>query len=130
MADRTTGIFNNQGEVIPKEYDNFSTGIVYSAAKIKAKNLTAVEDFGNGFVDFDGRTNALNLTAGKGGSVKIKATTNIFNYGTQVFIEATPNTGYEFNKWEGVGVNNPDDPLTSTNMYEDRYIKGTFRLQT
>jgi hypothetical protein len=130
MPDRTTAIFNNQGEIIPKEYDNFSTGIVYSAAKIKAQDQTAVDDFANGFNDFDGRTMALNLTTGKGGSVKIKSTTNIFNYGTQVFIEATPNTGYEFDKWEGVGVSDPSAPLTSTDMYNNRYIKGTFRLQT
>lgn len=130
MPDRTTAIFSNDGDVIPKEYDNFSTGIVYSAAKIKAQKLTAANDLENGFREFDGRTVALNLTAGKGGSVAIKSKFNTFNYGEMVFFEATPDTGYEFNAWEGVGVNNPENSLASTNMTEDRYIKGTFRLQT
>ena len=70
---------------------------------------------------------ALTLTAGTGGTVSGGGN---YGYGTSASVTATPNTGYSFSGWSGVGVTDSSAAITTVNMTADRSLSASFELLT
>ena len=49
-----------------------------------------------------------------------------FSHGSFASIEATPDEGYRFNGWSGMGVSEPTAVATSVLMNQDRLVSATF----
>ena len=69
----------------------------------------------------------LTLSAGTGGTVSGGGS---YGYGTSANITATPNTGYTFSGWSGVGVADTDAASTTVSMTADRSVSADFELLT
>jgi hypothetical protein len=67
----------------------------------------------------------LSITAGTGGLVSGGGS---YGYGTSASITATPDTGYSFSGWSGVGVTDSSAATTTVNMSADRSVSASFTL--
>ena len=67
----------------------------------------------------------LSLNAGRGGTVSGGGS---YGYGTTASITATPNTGYTFSGWSGVGVTDTGAASTTVSMTADRSVSASFTL--
>ena len=70
-------------------------------------------------------TKTLSLSAGSGGTVSGGGS---YGYGTIANITATPNTGYTFSGWSGVGVTDTGAASTTVSMTADRSVSASFTL--
>jgi hypothetical protein len=118
--------YDHDGTVIPDAYDNYTTAIVSTAAEIEADELTADANFISGLQGSDAAAYALILTASSGGAVSFDGTSNVFPEGVTVDISATPNTGYVFQNWVGLGVDTPTSANTTVVMEDNRYVRAQF----
>ncbi len=84
----------------------------------QARSLTA---------NFSLKSYTLSLTAGSGGSVSGAGS---FNHGTTPTIVATPDTGYEFTGWSGLGVTSSNSASTTASMTEARSLTANFSLKS
>ena len=120
--------FIHDGTVIPSEYDTITSGLVYSAAQQKADELVAQENFAAG-IEGDAITKyALVLTSGNNGNTFHSGEGDTFIEGERVTITANPAQGYKFDKWIGVGILDPYNPVQSVVMNSNKYIRGVFKL--
>ena len=69
----------------------------------------------------------LSLTAGSGGAVSGAGS---FNHGTAPAIVATPDTGYEFSGWSGVGATSSSSASTTASMTQARSLTANFSLKS
>lgn len=89
-----------------------STNTTYTyTAENKPKTITA---------KFEIKKYTITVTAGEGGKVSGDST---YNHGTDATIEAIPNDGYEFVKWND---DNTDNPRTITNITSNQSYTATF----
>ncbi len=128
------GSLVHAGTVIPTQYDSVVLGIIYNAAIAKAEELVAYENFLAGMSDGIEQC-ALIATAGANGSVAKTGTqttaqggTEKYNINTNVTITATPDSGYEFDQWVGVGVDDPSSSETFISMVSNRFVQALFKL--
>jgi len=70
----------------------------------------------------------LTISAGTGGKTYPESGTHTYNDGTQVYIIATPDSGYEFSGWTG-DVSGTTNPITIT-MDSDKSVTATFSVKT
>ena len=70
---------------------------------------------------------SLIISSSIGGSTSGSST---YNHGVYANISATPQTGYFFNGWSGMGINDPTSQQTTTLMTEDRNLSATFSIHT
>lgn len=128
MDSETFGGFVHDGSVVPPIYDSLTAGIVFSSAKRKAYDLVGESNFIAG-LEGNSPEYALILTAGTNGSVSHDGTNgDVFAQNAVANITATPDTGYEFDQWVGVGVTDIESATTTTTMVDNRYIRATFKL--
>ena len=126
MDSETFGGLIHDGTVIPPVYDSLVAGITFSAAKRKAIDLIGESNFIRG-LNGQSPEYALVLTTGSNGSVSHDGADDIFDQNDTVNINATPNAGYQFDRWVGVGVTDSSSATTTTTMVDNRYIRATFR---
>jgi len=119
--------FIHDGTVIPSEFDTITSGLVYSAAKLKSQDLVASENFAAG-LEGEATKYALVLTSGNNGTTTHSGTSDVFIDGEKVTITATPAEGYQFDKWIGIGIIDPRNPVQSIKISDNRYIRGIFKL--
>ena len=79
---------------------------------------------------------ALNVIASEGGSISPDAT-GIYDVGATITITATPNEGYEFDKWEGsdfddntCNFSGPNNCRTAVTMRSDRDVEAYFQIKS
>lgn len=134
MDSETIGGFVHDGSVIPSVFESITAGVVHSAAKLKAQELTAVDNFTAGLngtvVQF-----AVIVTAGSNGSVSklgaqtaLQNATDKYDKDVVVTITATPDTGYVFNRWIGNGITDTSSAETTVTANDDIYARATFKL--
>lgn len=127
MDSETFGGLVHDGSVIPPVYDSLVAGITFSAAKRKAIDLIGESNFIRG-LNGQSPEYAIVLTAGANGTVSHDGADDIFDQNAVVNITATPATGYEFDRWVGVGVSDLNSSSTTTTMVDNRYVRATFKL--
>tara|TARA_B110000008_G_scaffold246951_1_gene258111 strand:- start:51 stop:404 length:354 start_codon:yes stop_codon:yes gene_type:complete len=76
----------------------------------------------------------LTLTVGEGGSVSPDAT-GTYDEGTAITITATPDEGYEFDRWEGVDSHPTQCAMArhcraAIKIDSDRYVSAFFKIET
>ena len=91
---------------------------VTSVSMDKDKNITAV---------FLTNTHTLVTNQTYGGTILGNGT---YEYGEYAEIEAQPNSGYSFVRWTGNGIENPNSPITSVIMTNDRNITAVFLINS
>ena len=69
---------------------------------------------------------SLNLTAGTGGSVSNNPAGTSHDFGSQVSITATPNSGYYFTGWTGNGITDLNASTTTVTISGDQAIQASF----
>ncbi len=72
-------------------------------------------------------TLTLSITPTAGGSANIAAGTHTYNENSVVTLEAFPNTGYQFDYWQG-DVANPNSPTTTITMSSNKSVVLHFRV--
>ena len=72
-------------------------------------------------------TPKLEVNASEGGGASGSGT---YAYDTDAVVHATPETGYSFVRWEGVGVADPDLAQTTVSMSRHRIVKAVFARKT
>lgn len=128
MSSETFGGLIHDGSVIPPTYDSLVAGIVLSAAKRKAHDLVGEDNFIAG-LEGNSPEYALIITAGSNGSVSHDGSNgDVFTQNAVANITATPDAGYEFDQWVGVGIADTESATTTTTMVDNRYIRATFKL--
>ena len=76
----------------------------------------------------------LTVTVGKGGSVSPDAN-GTYDEGVAITLTATPDEGYEFDRWEGSDADNSGCAMarhcrTAIKMDSDRYVSAFFKIET
>ena len=78
----------------------------------------------------------LSITASEGGSISPDAT-GIYDEGATITITATPDEGYEFNRWEGsdfdentCNFSGPNNCRTAITMNSDRDVEAFFQIKS
>tara|TARA_A100000164_G_scaffold319103_1_gene300492 strand:- start:110 stop:463 length:354 start_codon:yes stop_codon:yes gene_type:complete len=76
----------------------------------------------------------LTLMVGEGGSVSPDAS-GTYDEGTAITITATPDEGYEFDRWEGVDSHNNQCAMArhcraAIKMDSDKYVSAFFKIET
>ena len=89
-----------------------------TASMTQARSLTA---------NFSLKSYTLSLTAGSGGAVSGAGS---FNHGTTPAIVATPDTGYDFTGWSGVGATSSSSASTTASMTQARSLTANFSLKS
>jgi len=69
---------------------------------------------------------SLNLTAGTGGSVSNNPAGTSHDFGSQVSITATPDSGYYFTGWTGSGITDINASTTTVTISGDENIQASF----
>ena len=127
IEEDDTPEFIHDGTVIPAQYDTITSGLVYSAAQLKADELVAQDNFSAGLEGDTATYYALILTSGSNGTTSHNGEGDKFISGERVTITAVPSQGYKFDRWIGVGLLDPYNPVQSVVMSENRYIRGIFK---
>jgi uncharacterized repeat protein (TIGR02543 family) len=84
----------------------------------QARSLTA---------NFSIKAYNLSLAAGSGGSISGSGS---FNHGTNPTIIATPDNGYDFIGWTGLGVTNSSSQSTTVSMTQARSLTANFSIKS
>jgi hypothetical protein len=97
-------------------------GVTDSSAATTTVSMTADRSVS---ASFTLNNHTLSVTAGTGGTVSGGGS---YGYGTSASITATPDTGYSFSGWSGVGVTDSSAATTTVNMTADRSVSASFTL--
>ena len=102
-------------------------------------SITLVYSCSNEDVELESSTPTqytLNVIASEGGSISPDAT-GIYDEGATITITATPDEGYEFNRWEGsdfdentCNFSGPNNCRTAITMNSDRDVEAFFQIKS
>jgi len=126
LEDELLTGFDHDGTIVPDQYNTFTTAIVNTAANIQADEETARTNFVLGLQGQDTVAYSLILTSTTGGTASYEGSSNVFPAGVNVDITATPQQGFKFKRWIGVGVVTPSSSSTTVAMDDNRYVRAEF----
>ena len=119
--------FDNNGMVVPDEYQDFDSAAVFASAVKKANDISALDNFKAG-LDSEEPLLGLIVTTGDNGTVSHDQPQDYAQKGSSVTVTAVPDPLYMFDKWIGPVEDEYNPNLTFT-IQENTYLKATFRLQ-